>query len=232
MRISIHLRQIVGRLFGHASDERPVVDHFVPPGPPDAVTRDLAANNARSTYQGPPEGEPHVAHQLQALESHLTRLYRTDEQLRTTQAAAADAAHAIEDATNEVPRVIARTQAALHDGAQVPATTQDPAEAARWAMAARGRTERRQAEQALAAARRAQVLADRELETASSRTIDRLADAAAGGLVPINAYLAAFDQARAHLGRPGLGLLGEEMVRALVGRAVRPLAVGQVTSDA
>lgn len=224
MRMIDLLRRLRDRLFGRDPNRRRVADTgFAPPRPADRATLKLAKRNARSAYQGPPEGEPHVAHHLQALGSHLTRLFRTDEELRSAQGGVVDAGHALADATNEQPRVLARTQEAVQRGAGVAPTVADPAEAARWTVSARANTERRAAEEAVVAARQADVSATRHLQTVESRAIDRLAEAAASGLVPINAYLAAFDQARARLGRQGIGLLGEEMIHDLVRRAVRPI---------
>lgn len=224
MRIIDLLRRLRDRRFGRGTHRRGVADAgFAPPRPADRAALKLAQRNARSMYQGPPEGEPHVGHHLQALGSHLTRLFRTDEELRSAQGAVVDAGHALADATNELPRVLARTEDALHHGAGVPPIVADPAEAARWTASARALTERRAAEEAVVVARQADVSATRHLQTVESRAIDRLAEAAAAGLVPINAYLAAFDQARAGLARQGIGLLGEEMVHDLVRRAVRPI---------
>lgn len=226
MSVLAAFRRLLGRVFGRNPNRgRTAIPGFAPPEPPDRATSELAERGARAHYQGPPAGEPHAAHLLQALTSHLTHLFRTDEELRAAQASAVDAQNALADATNELPRVLGRTQDALHLGAGVPSTADTPQESARWAIGARARAERRDAEETIASARRASVDAARHLATVESRSIDRLAEAAAAGLVPINAYLAAFDQARAHDSRPGIGLLGEATVHDLVRRAVTPIDV-------
>jgi hypothetical protein len=193
------------------------------PPPPSVADRRLARRNAKVPYQGRPEDEPHVAHALQALGSHLTHLYRADEALRQARQQDVAAQDALADATNERPRVAARTQGALERGAGISATTDDPAEAARWSAASAARAERTQAEELLVRRRKEQLEAARSLRTAETRAIDALAAAAAAGLVPINGYLAAYNQARTAEGSRPIGVLGEEWIHHLVRNAVQPI---------
>lgn len=197
-----------------------------PPAPPRGRAgrklRRFAAQQARSRYRGAPEGEPHAAHMLQTLGSQLSRTFRNDEPRRAARRAFETATDRLATATTALGTTTEQGQQRIAAGAGSSGLANNEPERARWTDAQQARAAIAQAQQALEAARIAQVEADSTLAAAEARAVDRLIEQAAAGLVPVNAYLAAFDRARADAGRHQLGLLGEEMVHTLVRAAVRP----------
>jgi hypothetical protein len=181
----------------------------------------FAKEQARSRYHGAPDGEPHVARQLQVLRSQLTQTFRRDEALRSAELAARAATGALAAATDALATLRERNEPRIAAGVGISSSTADESERARWTDAQQAIAQIARSQRSLDAARAAEAEAERAASAAEVRAIDRLLDQAATGLLPINAYLAAFDQARQRQARPQLGLLGEETVHALVRDAVR-----------
>jgi hypothetical protein len=209
--------------------QAPVVP--VPPAPrgwrrwwPSGVEREARAA-ARGTYDGPAAEEPTAARMLQDLYGVLSVLHRTDPLLHAAREEARLTEHAHEDAMAAHAAREAETEAAIVAARAVDMGSTDPEDIGRWTAGARAEVAREEAARAVRQAAHALTAADRALAAAEGQAIDRVAMAAATGLGPINAYLAAFDRARAHLGRPGVGVLGLPVVEQLVRTVVQPLDV-------
>lgn len=169
------------------------------PPPPSVADRRLARRNAKVPYQGRPEDEPHVAHALQALGSHLTHLYRADEavlrQARQQDVAAQGRVLWPTPPTNgrALPPAPRAPSSVAPASAPPPTTRRKPPGGRPPRPPAPSGPRRRSCS---CAAARSSSEAARLLRTAETRAIDALAAAAAAGLVPINGYLAAYNQAR------------------------------------
>lgn len=172
-------------------------------------------------YRGPLLEEPWVAGQLQELRAAMTGHYRLDGALRGAQAAELGARNVLVDATNEDARVQQRTEPRLQAAAGIAANDPDERQRTRWTSGVNAQQERTEAQQVLDQAQRAHVEAQRHLNTAYNQMIDQLLVMAARGIVPINVYLVAYNQARVGRGEESLGILGDETIEQLVHDAVR-----------